>query len=68
MAALGRLPIRPENQHIQLPAKGDGSMEWQGFYDFSHNPKEYNPQKVMSQAGITKPMQVYAQIRQTFLM
>lgn len=20
-------------------------MEWQGFYDFSHNPKEYNPQK-----------------------
>lgn len=45
VAALGRLPIRPENQHIQLPAKGDGSMEWQGFYDFSHNPKEYNPQK-----------------------
>ncbi|MDC4422924.1 penicillin acylase family protein, partial [Acinetobacter baumannii] len=26
VAALGRLPIRPENQHIQLPAKGDGSM------------------------------------------
>ncbi|MFW1758940.1 penicillin acylase family protein [Acinetobacter guillouiae] len=45
VAALGRLPIRPENQHIQLPAQGDGSMEWQGFYDFSHNPKAYNPEK-----------------------
>ena len=45
VAALGRLPIRPENQHPQLPAQGDGSMEWQGFYDFSHNPKEYNPEK-----------------------
>ncbi|MEB3789973.1 penicillin acylase family protein [Acinetobacter sp. IK40] len=45
VAALGRLPIRPENQHIQLPALGDGSMEWQGFYDFSHNPKQYNPKK-----------------------
>ncbi|ENX42896.1 penicillin acylase family protein [Acinetobacter sp. NIPH 2100] len=45
VAALGRLPIRPENQHIQLPAQGDGSMEWQGFYDFSHNPKQYNPEK-----------------------
>lgn len=45
VAALGRLPIRPENQHPQLPAQGDGSMEWEGFYDFSHNPKEYNPEK-----------------------
>lgn len=45
VAALGRLPIRPENQHIQFPALGDGSMEWQGFYDFSHNPKQYNPEK-----------------------
>lgn len=45
VAALGRLPIRPENQHIQLPALGNGSMEWQGFYDFSHNPKQYNPEK-----------------------
>lgn len=45
VAALGRLPIRPENQHIQLPALGDGSMEWQGFYDFSQNPKQYNPEK-----------------------
>ncbi|ENW92932.1 penicillin acylase family protein [Acinetobacter dispersus] len=45
VAALGRLPIRPENQHIQLPALGDGSMEWRGFYDFSQNPKQYNPEK-----------------------
>src|SRR5699024_2679228 len=27
VAALGRLPIRPTNQNIQLPAVGDGSME-----------------------------------------
>ena len=45
VAALGRLPIRPENQHIQFPAVGDGSMEWQGFHDFSENPKQYNPEK-----------------------
>lgn len=42
-AGLGRLPIRPAQQHIQFPAVGDGSMEWQGFYDFSHNPKALNP-------------------------
>lgn len=68
MAALGRLPIRPENQHIQLPAKGDGSMEWQGFITSHTTLKNTIRKKVMSQAGITKPMQVYAQIRQTFLM
>ena len=45
VAALGRLPIRPTNQNIQLPAVGDGSMEWQGFYDFSKNPQQLNPAK-----------------------
>lgn len=45
VAALGKLPIRPDQQHIQFPAQGDGSMEWKGFYDFSHNPKELNPAK-----------------------
>ncbi len=45
VVALGRLPIRSENQHIQFPAIGDGSMEWQGFHDFSKNPKQYNPEK-----------------------
>ncbi|WOE33091.1 penicillin acylase family protein [Acinetobacter sp. SAAs470] len=45
VAALGRLPIRPITQNVQFPAQGDGSMEWQGFYDFSFNPKEYNPEK-----------------------
>lgn len=40
---LGRLPIRPEQQHIQFPAVGDGTMEWLGFYDFDHNPKILNP-------------------------
>lgn len=45
VAALGRLPIRPDDQNIQLPARGDGTMEWRGYYDFAHNPKELNPQK-----------------------
>lgn len=44
-AGLGRLPIRPEAQHIQLPALGDGTMEWQGYYDFSQNPKMLNPKE-----------------------
>lgn len=43
VAGLGRLPKRPAHQHIQFPAAGDGTMEWQGFYDFSHNPKALNP-------------------------
>ncbi|HJH25158.1 MAG TPA: penicillin acylase family protein [Paenalcaligenes hominis] len=42
-AGLGRLPIRPETQSIQFPAKGDGSMEWLGFHPFSQNPKTLNP-------------------------
>ena len=45
VAALGRLPIRSAQQHIQLPAQGDGTMEWQGFYDFSNNPKQFNPEQ-----------------------
>lgn len=39
----GRLPVRPAKQDIRLPAKGDGSMEWQGFKPFSDNPKVFNP-------------------------
>jgi penicillin amidase len=39
----GRLPIRPANQDIRLPALGDGSMEWLGIKPFSEVPKVYNP-------------------------
>jgi len=39
----GRLPIRPQNQDVRLPALGDGTMEWQGFRPFSDVPKTYNP-------------------------
>jgi penicillin G amidase len=41
----GRLPDRPENQDARLPATGDGSMEWEGFRDFSENPQTYNPKQ-----------------------
>lgn len=43
VAGLGALPARPAQQNIQLPALGDGSMEWQGRLPFSANPKAYNP-------------------------
>lgn len=40
---LGRLPRRPATQDIRFPARGDGSMEWQGTLPFSVNPRAYNP-------------------------
>ena len=39
----GRLPNRPGNQDMRVPALGDGSMEWQGYAPPSHNPQVYNP-------------------------
>ena len=39
----GFLPKRPANQDIRIPAIGDGSMEWEGIYDFNATPKAYNP-------------------------
>ncbi len=41
----GRLPDRPANQDIRLPAVGDGSMEWQGYEPFRRNPMVYNPRQ-----------------------
>lgn len=40
---LGSLPQRPATQDIRFPARGDGSMEWQGLQPFSANPRSYNP-------------------------
>lgn len=41
----GRMPDRPESQDARIPAKGDGSMEWNGIRDFSENPQTYNPEQ-----------------------
>lgn len=43
--APGRLPKRPANQDIRLPAIGDGSMEWEGYLPASANPMTYNPRQ-----------------------
>lgn len=40
---LGRQPQRPPAQDIRFPARGDGSMEWQGWQPFAANPRSYNP-------------------------
>ncbi len=40
---LGSQPDRPAHQDIRFPARGDGSMEWQGRLPFSANPRSYNP-------------------------
>jgi penicillin amidase len=42
-AGLGSLPNRVAAQDIRFPAKGDGTMEWQGFLPFTENPKSFNP-------------------------
>lgn len=41
----GRIPKRPANQDFRLPARGDGSMEWQGIEPFAKNPLAYNPRQ-----------------------
>ena len=39
----GYLPKRPASQDTRIPAKGDGSMEWEGLLSFESIPKAYNP-------------------------
>lgn len=43
VAGLGSLPNRVAAQDIRFPAKGDGTMEWQGILPFAENPKSFNP-------------------------
>jgi penicillin amidase len=40
----GYLPRRADAQDPRLPAKTDGSMEWQGIRSFDEVPKTYNPE------------------------
>ena len=39
----GYLPARQASQDLRLPAKGDGSQDWQGIRPFADVPKTYNP-------------------------
>lgn len=41
----GRMPHRPANQDMRIPAIGDGTMEWVGFEPPSANPQTYNPRQ-----------------------
>lgn len=43
VAGLGSQPRRPAAQDIRFPARGDGSMEWQGLLPFEANPRSFNP-------------------------
>lgn len=40
----GRTPIRP-NWDGLLPVPGDGSYEWDGYYDMDQLPVSYNPER-----------------------
>ena len=41
----GYLPVRNPAQDQRVPAKGDGSMDWQGIRAFADVPKTYNPEQ-----------------------
>lgn len=43
VVGLGSQPRRPATQDIRFPARGDGSMEWQGMLPFDANPRSFNP-------------------------
>lgn len=40
----GHYPLRQAGHDNRLPANGDGSMDWLGVQDFSHNPTALNPE------------------------
>ncbi|ASP48221.1 penicillin acylase family protein [Cognaticolwellia beringensis] len=40
----GHYPQRQAHHDNRLPANGDGSMDWLGIQDFSHNPSAMNPE------------------------
>lgn len=41
----GYLPVRQASHDLRLPAKGDGSMDWQGIRPFADVPKTLNPEQ-----------------------
>jgi len=43
-AFTGHYPKRQNGHDNRLPANGDGSMDWLGMQDFTHNPSALNPE------------------------
>ncbi|HRO11963.1 penicillin acylase family protein, partial [Amaricoccus sp.] len=41
----GYLPVRAADQDLRLPARGDGSQDWQGVRPFADVPKTLNPEQ-----------------------
>lgn len=41
----GLLPLRAADHDQRVPAKGDGSQDWQGFRPFADLPQVYNPEQ-----------------------
>lgn len=41
----GLLPLRAAGHDQRVPAKGDGSQDWQGFRPFADLPQAYNPEQ-----------------------
>jgi len=41
----GYLPARQASQDLRLPARGDGSQDWQGVRPFADVPKTLNPEQ-----------------------
>lgn len=41
----GYLPLRAEDQDLRLPARGDGTQDWQGIRPFAGVPKTLNPEQ-----------------------
>lgn len=40
----GHYPLREKGHDNRIPVTGDGSMDWLGIQDFSHNPSALNPE------------------------
>nr|WP_243748610.1 penicillin acylase family protein [Pseudomaricurvus alcaniphilus] len=51
----GKYPLRHAQHDSRFPAKGDGSMDWQGWLPFESNPYVYNPEQGYIQNWNNRP-------------